>query len=163
MADFANALQVKVAVEHARLESERSAQRLGRRKCCRCNGNGTCIRCDCAISQRRCSDCLPLKKHRCANSTFPLDSSKQLALPGSHPLSVSAGVPPGSKDSGVSSNSIAVHESTKVLLDTPSTSASLEQPCSDSIDVLEDSNGARCGDAACGSANSASCDSQTTP
>ena len=119
MADVANALQVKLAVEHARLESERSAQRSGSRKCCRCNGNGTCIRCDCATSQRRCSDCLPLKKHRCMNSSFPQDSSKQQALPGSHPLSSSAGVPPGSKDSDVSSNSVAVRESIKVYIKYP--------------------------------------------
>ena len=128
MADVANALQVKFAVEHTLLEGERSAQRLGRRKCCWCNGNGTCIRCDRPTTQQPCSDCLPLKKHRCANSAFPLDSSKQLALPGSHPLSASAGVPPGSRDSDVSSSSVTVHEPTKVF-DTPSTSASLEQPC----------------------------------
>ena len=149
-------------VEHARLENESSAQRLGCRKCFRCNGNGTCIQCDCATSQRQCSDCLPLKKRRCANSAFPLDSSKQLAPPGSRPLSTSAGVPPGPRDSDVCSSSAAVHESTKVLhVDAPSTSASLEQPCSDSIDVLQASNEARCGDDECSSANPASCDSQT--
>ena len=39
----------------------------------------------------------------------------------------------------------------------------VNKPCSDSIDVLKASNGACCGDDECGSANSASCDSQTTP
>ena len=35
--------------------------------CCRCNGNGKCIRCGCARAGRACVDCLPSRKGHCMN------------------------------------------------------------------------------------------------
>ena len=43
-------------------------------KCCRCNGNGTCVRCECSRNGRQCMSCIPSKKKRCRN--FPNLSSQ---------------------------------------------------------------------------------------
>ena len=62
--------QVELAVELSRLERERLAKRLGRRKCCQCKGNGSCIRCECAylsapVLQLSSSEKAPVRKLRC--------------------------------------------------------------------------------------------------
>ena len=84
--------QVELAVKLSRLERECLAKRLGRRKCCQCNGNGSCIRCECATSLRPCSNCLPLKRHRCANSAVDtLDPSQSGSSSSPAPRPTNAG------------------------------------------------------------------------
>ena len=65
--------QVALAKEHSRRERESLTRRLasGRRKCCQCNGKGSCIRCECVSAGRRCTDCLPLSRQRCKNVISP--------------------------------------------------------------------------------------------
>ena len=73
--------QVDLALEQSKLERKRLSRRVGRRKCCRCNGNGSCVRCECASSRRECVDCLPRSKNRCANFSAhenPLSSTEQV-------------------------------------------------------------------------------------
>ena len=83
--------QVELAVELCRLERERLAKRLGRRKCCQCNGNGSCIRCECATSLCPCSNCLALKRHRCANSVVDALDPSQSGSSSSAPRPTNAG------------------------------------------------------------------------
>ena len=65
--------QVALAKEHSRRERESLTRRLasGCRKCCQCNGKGSCIRCECVSKGRRCTDCLPLSRQRCKNVISP--------------------------------------------------------------------------------------------
>ena len=52
--------------------------RMQRGKCCRCNGNATCVRCECTKDGRQCRSCLPSRKNRCRNfSAASLPSSSQ--------------------------------------------------------------------------------------
>eukprot|EP00117_Sycon_ciliatum_P019119 scpid50248/ scgid17443/ len=85
--------QVRWACEASRLEQERLAKRISSRKCCQCNGNGSCTRCDCASKGRKCTNCHPNKKGRCMNQPQqapvlqPADQSSQVAgekLPQGH-------------------------------------------------------------------------------
>ena len=80
MADVANDPQVKLAREHSRLERSHLTKRISSRKCCQCNGNGSCVRCQCAATQRPCSSCLPLSRSRCTNpANVPPASVDQLS------------------------------------------------------------------------------------
>ena len=87
--------QVAFAREHSRMEVERLARRRGPPKCCQCSWNGSCIRCACATSGRPCSNCLPLRRQRCANSTVvsSLPSSQPMGHPTCQPTSQPAGHP----------------------------------------------------------------------
>ena len=67
--------QVELAIEQSKLERDRISRRVGRRKCCQCNGNGSCVRCECAASRKRCTNCLPLKRNRCGNPPNADESS----------------------------------------------------------------------------------------
>ena len=51
-------------------------------QCCRCNGNGTCVRCDCTKAARKCWSCLPSKKDRCKNSAIPSPPQPEQAVNG---------------------------------------------------------------------------------
>ena len=44
-------------------------------QCCRCNGKGTCVRCDCTKAARKCWSCLPSRKDRCKNSATTAEES----------------------------------------------------------------------------------------
>ena len=67
--------QVELAIEQPKLERDRISRRVGRRTCCQCNGNGSCVRCECAASRNRCTNCLPLKRNRCGNPPNADESS----------------------------------------------------------------------------------------
>eukprot|EP00117_Sycon_ciliatum_P023481 scpid100474/ scgid19954/ len=45
--------------------------------CCRCNGNGTCVRCDCTKEGRKCRNCIPSKKNKCRNGSPTSQPSSQ--------------------------------------------------------------------------------------
>eukprot|EP00117_Sycon_ciliatum_P037674 scpid101474/ scgid28129/ len=45
--------------------------------CCRCNSNGTCVRCECMKEGRECRNCLPSKKNKCRNSSPTSQPSSQ--------------------------------------------------------------------------------------
>ena len=45
--------------------------------CCRCNGNGTCVRSDCTKEGRECRNCIPSKKNKCRNGSPTSQPSSQ--------------------------------------------------------------------------------------
>ena len=119
MADDVGDPQVDLANEQSRLERERLDKRLGRRKCCQCNGNGTCIRCECATSRRPCSSCLPMRRDRCANPAR--DSEPTTTVYGSELPTQNLGkLSPPNLDVDVPT--VSVFQSSTHRLDAPSSS-----------------------------------------
>ena len=64
MADVNDDPQVRLALEHSRLERSRLSRGAVGQKCCQCKGNGTCTICQCKIAGRRCTSCLPQSRNR---------------------------------------------------------------------------------------------------
>ena len=77
--------QAEWAQEYTRKQTEKLCRRVKERKtlstqaCCRCNGNGTCSRCECAKARWLCSSvCLPCKKNRCQNQQTTTNTTATL-------------------------------------------------------------------------------------
>ena len=64
-------------------------------RCCQCNGNGLCVRCNCARNGRSCQNCLPLGKDRCRNSAQATRASAYGADPTSGAATSGDGTNPG--------------------------------------------------------------------
>ena len=54
-----------VIIVHSKMAD--SVNGRGHCRCCRCASNGSCVRCSCVISGRKCVDCYPSKKDQCLN------------------------------------------------------------------------------------------------
>ena len=81
--------QSKWAQVDAQAEVDKLCKRILHRKssgqqCCRCNGNGTCTRCECSKMGRACSNCTPGKRDRCQNRPDHVrtvgDASRELII-----------------------------------------------------------------------------------
>ena len=59
----------------------------------RCNGSGTCARCECMKEGRECRNCLPLKKNRCLNSSPTSQPSSQPTTTGTVPVPLAVSEP----------------------------------------------------------------------